>query len=184
MKLDKLMRKTELEAELVGKGDFIQIDTLNRFLKLMPPMEMKKFAYLKLAEIYENKEMFNDAAEIYRGLATNAMTFADKIKYHILETKSFIRGGFFDEADKSMRRAIGESNEIQQRETVKEIREFYKQMAEEMFRKMKASKAATYYEKLLRMKLSDSEKTEVKTKLKEIYLKLGKMKEIKLLEGI
>ena len=50
--LEKGMHKQDIDLVLEGKGDFIKIDYLNRYLKKMPPLEMRKYAYLKLAEIY------------------------------------------------------------------------------------------------------------------------------------
>ena len=36
--LDKNMSKSEIEKELKGKGDFVQIDYLTRFLEKKPPL--------------------------------------------------------------------------------------------------------------------------------------------------
>ena len=36
--LNKGMSKSEIERELKGKGDFIQIDYLNRFIAQKPPL--------------------------------------------------------------------------------------------------------------------------------------------------
>ena len=40
------MSKSEIEAELKSKGDFVQIDYLTRYVSEKPAFDMKKFAYL------------------------------------------------------------------------------------------------------------------------------------------
>ena len=53
--LDENMSKSDLERELDEKGDFIQIDLINKFLDRSSGLkrDTKKFLFLRLAEIYE-----------------------------------------------------------------------------------------------------------------------------------
>lgn len=178
------MRKAEIEDVLDGRGDFVKIDYLTRYLKDMPPHNMKKFAYLKLAEIYEEKKMFMDAAKMYKNLAVNSLTFKDKIDYYILETKSLILAGNFDDADKALRKALNEGNSRDKIEIYKVIKEFYKGEALKLEDSRKINHAAKIYEKLLRMNLEEDEKEEVREKLIELYEKLGKRKEIEFLKRV
>lgn len=178
------MHKNELEEEIVGKGDFVQIDYLNRFLKFMPPTDMRKFALLKLAEIYDKKEMYKDSAQAYNNVSIISFTFADRIKYLVLEAKELAKGAHFDDAERAIRRALTDTNETQKASIFAELKEFYKQQGELLIRTNKTSKAALFYEKLLRMNLNSSEKEEIKATLIKIYEKLGKMNEVRLLRGV
>ena len=45
------MSKSEIEKEIEGKGDFVQIDYLTKLLKEKLPIDIKKFICLRLAEI-------------------------------------------------------------------------------------------------------------------------------------
>lgn len=182
--LTKNMHKNEVEEFLKGKGDFIQIDNLNRYLKLMPPIDMRKFAYLKLAEIYEKKKMFEDLVKSYRNAAMNSTIFREKIEYFVEEAKAHIRKIDFIEADKAIKRAFSEATIEQKKKIVEEIRAFYKKTAKEFEKELKRNQASKVYEKLLKMNVSDEEKQEIKEKLKELYGRLGKVREIKLLESV
>jgi len=182
--LTKNMHKDEVEEFLKGKGDFIQIDNLNHYLKLMPPIDMKKFAYLKLTEIYRRKNMFEDVAKSYRNAAMNSTIFREKIEYFVEETKAHIRKVDFMEADKAIKRAFSEATMEQKKKISEEIKEFYKKVASEFEKELKRNQASRIYEKMLKLNFSDQEKTEIKTKLIKLYEKLGKVREIKMLEGI
>ncbi len=182
--LRKDMLKTEVEKELSGRAEFTKIDMLNRYLKLMPPLEMRKFAHLKLAEIYAERKMFNDAAKAYSDASKNCLTFREKVDYLIKETKAHIDAGNFDEADKSLKKALIESEHRDRRKIYDEVVQHYRKGAEDLEKQKKQGQASKYYEKLLKMKISDEEKEEIKEKLIDIYERLGKMKELRFLKGI
>lgn len=181
--LTKGMSKSEIEKELKGKGDFIQIDYLNRFIAQKPPLHEKKFAFMKLIEIYQSKSMFNDVAKIYSNLSTLALSSQERGEYLIKETKSHIQSGRFDEADAVMRRAMEEVPIIKKTEIYEDIKKFYKQQAEQYERESRRNHAVKMYEKLLSMKISEQEKSEIKGKLLTLYDQLGKFREHSVLSG-
>jgi hypothetical protein len=67
--LNKNMTKAEIERELKNQGDYVQIDNITRFLKQNPPLDIKKFLYANLIEIYNRRKMFGEAAETCGRLA-------------------------------------------------------------------------------------------------------------------
>ena len=178
------MRKTEIEKILEGKGDFVKIDYLTRFLKQMPPLEMRKFAYSKLVEIYDIRKMYSDSAECYRNLAINSVTFKDKAKYFIGEAKAHIRGFHFEEADRALKRDLSESNSGEKKEIYSQIISFYKEYAQNLEKNIKNNNAVKVYEKVYRMHLKEEDKEEIKLKLISLYERLGKTNEIKLIESV
>ncbi|MGY4884036.1 MAG: tetratricopeptide repeat protein [Nanobdellota archaeon] len=180
--LTKGMSRSEIEKELNGKGDFIQIDYLNRFIAQKPPLHEKKFAFMKLIEIYESKKMFNDVAKMYSNLVLLALSSQEKIDYMIKETKSYIQGGRFDEADAVMRRAMDEVPIVKKADIFEDIKRFYKQQAETYERENRRNNAVKVYEKLLSMKITEQEKSEVKAKLLSLYDQLGKFRESSVLD--
>jgi tetratricopeptide (TPR) repeat protein len=175
--LNKGMSKSEIERELKGKGDFIQIDYLNRFIAQKPPLHEKKFAFMKLIEIYETKKMFNDVAKIYSNLAILATSPQERIDSLIKETKAHIQGGRFDEGDMVMRRAMDEVTIVRKADIYEDIKNFYKKQAEIFEKEAKRNHAIKVYEKLLSMKITEQERNEVKGKLLSLYDQLGKFRE-------
>jgi tetratricopeptide (TPR) repeat protein len=175
--LNKTMSRSEIERELNGKGDFVQIDYLNRFIAQKPPLHEKKFAFMKLIEIYQKKGMFNDIAQIYSNLSILATSPQEKIDSLIKETKAYIQGGRFDEADSIMRRVMDGVTIIKKADIYEDIKNFYKKQAEVYEKESKRNHAIKVYEKLLGMKISDAERNESKKKLLDLYEQLGKFRE-------
>ncbi len=179
--LNREMSKQEIEKILNGKGDFIQIDYLTKLLDEKPDIQIKRFIYLKLAKIYENKKMFNDTGKMFENLAVISVAFSEKTKNFILAAESYIKDGFFDKADYAVKKAMAEANEYERGEIYFTIKEFYKQQAEINENNLRRNHAAKIYEKLLQMKISDAERKLIKKKLLDLYEKLGKFKEYTLL---
>lgn len=180
--LNKGMSKSEIERELNGKGDFVQIDYLNRFIAQKPPLHEKKFAFMKLIEIYETKKMFNEIAKIYGNLAVLALSPQERIDSLVKETKAYIQEGRFDEADAIMRRAMDEVTIIKKADIYEDIKIFYRKQADIYEKENKRNHAIKVYEKLLSMRISDSERDEAKKKLLDLYDKLGKFRESSAME--
>jgi tetratricopeptide (TPR) repeat protein len=171
------MSKSEIERELNGKGDFIQIDYLTRFIAQKPALHEKKFAFIKLIEIYQGKGMFNEIAKIYSNLAILSTSPQERIDFLVKETKSYIQGGRFDEADVIMRRAMDDVTIVKKADIYEDIKNFYKKQADVYEKEAKRNHAIKVYEKILGMKVTDAERNEAKKKLLELYEKLGKFKE-------
>jgi len=171
------LSKSDIEEKLVGRGDFVQMDYLSKLLKEKLHRDTKKFVYLKLIEIYEKKGMLNDVAKIYEGIASISIAFSEQIKNHLKATEYYIKAGFFDKADYSMRKALNEANSVEKNEINFTVKDFYKRQAEEYERELKRNHATKIYEKLLEMSITDQERKEIKEKLMELYEKLGRLKE-------
>lgn len=171
--LNKEMTKVEVEKELNGKGDYVQIDNITRFLKENPATDVKRFLYLKLTEVYERRSMFSEEADMYNKLIELSVTPADKVNYHIKATECYIKSGFFDKADLMMNRALGEVKELERRKLMNSIIDFYKKQAQVYEKEKRRSKAMKTYEKLLSMNIVSSEKDEINKKLSGLYKELG-----------
>ena len=148
------MNKTEVEKALNGKGDFVKIDHLTRFLKQDLPIDMKKYIYNKLIEIYDSKSMFSDSAKAYNNLAVISVTYVDQIKYHIKEAESYIKAGFFDKVYEATKKAMSEANSSQKHEINLAVKTAYLRQAEIYEQELKRSNAMRVYEKLLEINLS------------------------------
>src|SRR3972149_6323145 len=105
------MTKSEIERDLQGKGNFVQIDHLNRFLKdHQLSMDTKKFIFLKLASLYENSKLFGEAAKMYDNAASISLTFSEKIKHYTKAAETHVKLGAFDRVEESVRKAMSEAN--------------------------------------------------------------------------
>jgi tetratricopeptide (TPR) repeat protein len=176
------MSKSEIEQELEGKGNFVQIDHLTYFLKENLTLDMKKFICIKLATLYEKVGMLTEAAKMYESAGIISIAFTEKMKHFVKEAELYIKTGSFDRADEAMKKAMGQANSIEKQNIYTSIKEFYKRQAEVYEKELRRNHAAIIYEKLLEMKISDQERKEIKEKLLVLYDKLGKRDEYLLLE--
>ncbi len=171
------MSKQDIEKELKGKGEFVQINYIERFIKKDLPLEIKKFSYLKLAEIYEGKGMFSNAAKSFESAAALSIAFSEKIRNFMKATELYIKSGLFDTADYSMKRAIAEANSREKRDIILSVKNMYRNQAEAYEREKRRNNAVRIYEKLLEMDISEDERREIKKRLLGLYEKLGKLRE-------
>lgn len=172
------MSKSEIENELLGKGDFVQIDYLTKFLEENILLSMKRFAWLKLAGIYERKNIFGEAGKMFDNIALNSVAFSEKINNYVKEAELFIKAGIFEKSDRAMTKAMNQANASEKQNIYFSVKSFYKKQAEEYETERKRNHAVRIYEKLLEMNISDLERQEIKEKLFELYEKLGKFKEL------
>lgn len=172
--LRREMMKSDIEKELNGKGDYVQIDMIRRFLKENIPNEIRKFASLKLAEIYEKRSMFSEAAFLYSKLAELAVDYADRMNYLLKEVENYIKAGFFDGADSAANRITAEVKPMEKTKYSDAVKTFYKTQAQIYEKSKRRGKAAEIYEKMLAVKgLLELEKTEINNKLFGLYKELG-----------
>lgn len=167
------MTKVEIERELNGQGDYVQIDNITRFLKENPAIDIKRFVYLKLVGIYEKRNMFADAADVYNHLIEISLIEKDKVNYLTKATECYIKAGFFEKADITMKRAISQAGVLERGKISIVIKEFYKNQAETYEREKRRNKAVQTYEKMITMNYSDFEKKEINQKLLKLYNELG-----------
>ena len=172
--LNKEMMKSDIERGLLGKGDYVQIDMIRRFLKENIPNDMRRFASMKLAGIYESRSMFSEAAGLYTKLAELALDYAERMNCYLKQTEDYIKAGFFEGADMAINKLMGEVRPMERAKFSDAVKGFYKAQAQIYERDRRRSKAAEVYEKMLAMKgFPDSEKGEINRKLAQLYNDLG-----------
>lgn len=175
--LHKGMSRPQVEEVLRGKGDFVQIDYLTKFLREETGLEMKKYTCLKLAEIYERRNMLDNAAKMLENAARVSTLPSEKIRLHLREAEFYIKTGNFDSTSKAVEKAKAIANASEKAEIDFHIKRFYLHEAEIYEMEMKRNHAIKVYEKLLKTKLSGHEEKEIKQKLILLYEKLGKFRE-------
>jgi len=172
------MTKVELEKELYGKGDFVLIDNITRFLKQQSlPVDTKKFLYKKLIEIYKRRNMFSEVAILYCKLAEFATTFSEKMENYIWEAENYIKAGNFESADIAIKKAITEASPSEKNAILFNLKKFYQNQANTYEIERRRSSALKTYEKMYRMSIFKSEKKDIEKKLLQLYKDFGMIRE-------
>ncbi len=182
--LHKGMKKHEIDEALEEKGDYVQIDHLTKLSREELPLDIKKFVYVKLADIYERKGIFANAAKIYDNMAIVAIAFSEKIKYYVRSAELYIKAGIFDKVDEAMKKAMNEANSFEKQDIYFTIKNLYQKQAEIYDNQFKRNNAAKIYEKLLEMNITELERKEITKKLIGLYDRLGKFNESRRLSSL
>jgi tetratricopeptide (TPR) repeat protein len=173
----KTITRREVEDKLKTIGDYVKMDFLSQCLKMQIDFDTKKFCLLKLAEIYEARRMFSEAARMMRNAAEINTTYDGKMSDFMKSCTLFIKGGNFDEADVSFTKALGSATDLQKGRLKAARKEAYKAQAREFLARDRRSHAIEAYERLVNFELAPEEKREAQTTLLGLYEKLGKVKD-------
>ena len=147
-------------------------------------LEIKRYLYQVLSELYEERKMFDRSAKAMSNKASMEITFRNKIESYLRAGELYSKALKADDADEMFSRASREANDLEKQKIKLTKKNIYFATARDLEKKMKRSAASKFYEKLITMNLEEIEKKEVKEKLVSIYKNLGMFREIKLLEGI
>jgi len=185
VEFDRAITKSEIEEAIRGKGDFVKIDYLKRYLEVVDSLEVKKFVLLNLAGICEANGMFGEAAKNMAVAADICLTYREKIEFFMKEAELLVKFGNFDLAEKAFERAYALGNSQEKINVKNKYHEFYRIQGELEEQQGKNRKALEVYERLLPMIENETLKLHVKEKMLELYQKLGRMKEYEeLREGV
>jgi tetratricopeptide (TPR) repeat protein len=169
--------RQEIEAKANKMSDFLQMEYFEGCLKKNLGIDVNKFCFTRLSELYASKNMFSEAAKYMSAAAGLTVTLKEKIQIYLKEIDLLIKSGAYDKAEFSLRKAMEEvAIEREQREIVNTVVGYYKKQAELFEKSGRSSHAMKIYEKLLTM-VGETEKLELKKKLLYLYERLGKVKE-------
>lgn len=172
------VNKRDVEAKLAGVGDYVKMDYLQQCLNKQMDFDTKRFVMTKLSSIYESKLMFLEAAKLLKCVADINTTFEGKYLDFAKSMELYIKGGNFDEADLSFKKAMVCANDKQKVALKSKMKEIYKTRAKELMDRDKRKNAMEVYEKLISVSFLDSvERKEIQNSLLQLYQRLGKIKE-------
>jgi len=146
--------------------------------------EIKRFLWGELAKLYEERKMFERAARAMANKAGVEVMFKDKIDSYITAAEFYSKIGKVDDADDMFLRASRDGNDEQKMAIRLARKNVYSVSASELERKGKKASAVKFYEKLIKMRLEDVEKDEIKEKLIKTYTALGMFREAKLISSV
>lgn len=167
----------EIQKKLDGMGDYVKMSYLQRALKSGLDFETKKFVFLKLAEIYDKKKMFLEAAKCMKSAADINTTFVGKIKDFMSAVELYIKAGDYLEADRLFGQTLALGNSREKSEMKSMLKNFYLDQAKLYINYDKRNQAKKAFEKVLTLDLEIGERNEVQKSLLELYEKLGNIRE-------
>ncbi len=172
----------QIKDKLSGmRTNLNKADYLESAFKKDFSIEIKRFILETLAIMYEQDRMYAKAAKAMSAKARFEVVFKDKIEAYIKAADLYCKVGSIEDAEEMFNRAAREANEAQRKEIIKRRKEMYFRSAESLERAGKRSHSMKFYEKLIKIKLEDSEKTTVKEKLAKTYKLLGRFKDAEMI---
>lgn len=176
----------EIRAKISGMNTALnKISYLESAIKISGfSYDIKRYIWGELAKLYEERKMFERAARAMANKAGVEITTRDKVDSYITAAELFAHLGKVDEADDMFIRAARDAADDQKMRVKLARKNIYLTLAKDLDSKGKRASAVKFYEKLVKMRLDDVEKAEIKVKLNATYNSLGMFREAKLLEGI
>jgi tetratricopeptide (TPR) repeat protein len=167
----------EIERKISGMGDFVVMSYLQRALQSKLDFDTKKFVFLRLAGIYENKKMFLDAAKLVKNAGEINVTYREKIRDYLKSVELNIKGGNFNEADRIFTQAMALGSVREKGEMKFQLKNFYLTQAKLLLGQEKRNHAKKIYEKVLSLELDIGERNDVHKTLLDLYKRLGDIRE-------
>jgi len=187
--LVKEKEKYEIEAKASGMSDFLKMDYLEACLKENFSFDIKKFCNVELAKLYEQRNMFSEAARKMEAIGEISITFREKKQAYMKAVELYVKAGLYNKAEFDLKKAKENANSQEKKEMKKAILKLVKEQAEVYEKENRRGKALPAYEWLYKMIKADEDSNqdikeeEIKAKLLELYSKLGKISEYNILKG-
>jgi len=174
---EKTIPEIEAKLKIVG-GDMIKIEYLENCTKQPLPNDVKRFCFLKLAELYASKLMFKPAAKNMDFAGECATTYKDKVTYFMKEIEYLMKDEDYLFIDKAFRKALACTTTSEKKFLEAQLKKAFINRAEEYEKKGKRNAAIKVYEKFCEMHYTtQDERKEIMIKLADLYSKTGKVRE-------
>jgi tetratricopeptide (TPR) repeat protein len=164
--------------------DFNKLDYLESAVKTGSySFEIKRFLYGELASIYEERKLYEKAVKAMANKAASGVMKKEKIEDFMAAAELYAKLGRIEEAENMFLGASREATIPEKAGVTLARKNIYLVTAKNLEAKGKKASAVAFYEKLLKMKLDESEKEEIKRTLLDRYKALGRFREARMLEG-
>ncbi|MFH1501047.1 MAG: hypothetical protein ABIE22_03835 [archaeon] len=170
-----MVTREEIEARLKTMSDFLKMEYLEHSLK-DSDFGVKRFCHQKLAELYEARKMYAEAAKNMSSVAEVSISFRDKRDAYMKEVELWVKSGNMEMFDSAMTKVLSNAHGPEKDDIRSAVKNLLRRQAQVYEKSMKRAAALKLYEKLYQM-AEPYEKDEIKIKLKELYNRLGKIKE-------
>jgi len=174
---EKTIPEIEAKMKLVG-GDMVKIEYLENCTKQPLANDVKRFCYLKLAELYASKLMFKTAAKNMDLAGECATTYKDKVSYFMKEIEYLMKDEDYLFIEKAFKKALNCTTTSEKKALEAQLKKAFINRAEEYEKRGKRNAAIKVYEKFCEMHYTtQDEKKEVMARLADLYSKTGKVRE-------
>lgn len=181
--MEKELRESsigELDKKLaIVGGDMVKIEFLEEALRKNLPLEVKKYAHLKLADLYIKRLMVGVAAKNMESAAEASLNFKEKEELYLKQVQLLIKNLSFDEADKAFKKAQALADKTEKQGLDAAYKKMFMDRALELEKVQNMKKASEVYERLVFLEPNNQD---IKRKLVVLYNRLGKIKEAIALE--
>lgn len=145
--------------------------------------EIKKFILKNLADLYDDRKMYDRAARAMLNKAGVEASVREKMDSYMRAAEFYAKSGRVEDADEMFIRAMKDAS-MEQKQQIKLARKnIYMEFAKDLEAKGRKASSVKFYEKLIKIKLDESERIEIVKKLISIYKALGMFREARMLEG-
>lgn len=168
--------RDEIEAKINNMSDFVKMEYLESCLKKLPDVNVSKYCYKKLSELYEKKIMYSEAAKYIAKFGEVCVGVKEKISAIIKEAELLIKAGQYDAAVYLYKKAMSFADTTGKFEIKRNMIAFYKQEAGILEKSNRGTAALKIYEKIIHY-VPDIEKPEIKKKMLVLYQNLGRISE-------
>lgn len=143
--------------------------------------EVKRFLWKELSRLYGERKMFERAARALENLAGLEPMWKDRMDSYVEAARMFCYVGKIEDAENMFIRAARDAGRADKEKVKLARKNVYLSSANELEKKGKRASAAKFYEKLIKMKLDETERLEIVEKLKVSYKALGMFREARML---
>ena len=175
----------EIEKKLLEMNtDLNKIGYLESAVRAGFSFEIKRFLWKLLADLYEERKMFEKAARAMVNKAGMEVSFRDKVESYLSAAELFAKVGKIDDAEDMFVRALRDAGFGEKVKIKLARKNIYLVLAEGLESEGKRKGAVKFYEKLIKMNLEDIEREGIRKKLLGMYMALGMFREAKLLGDV
>ncbi len=168
--------KGEVANKANTMSDFLKMEYLELCTQRVNNLEILKYCYSELINLYESRVMYSDALKYLSKLRSLTTIPREAFPLYKKEIELFLKAGYYDKVLGSYNEAVKLTNEINSLELRREVIRLYRLEADKLESTHKYAVLVKLYEKLL-IWLNDFEKNEIMKKLSIAYQKTGKIRE-------
>jgi tetratricopeptide (TPR) repeat protein len=143
--------------------------------------ETKRFIWGELAKLYEERKMYERSGRALGTLASMEPMFKERMDSYVMAARMFCKVGKIEMADDMFVKAARDASSTDKEKIKLARKNVYFTMAEGLEKAGKKASAVKFYEKLVKMKLDEDEKSQIVDKLRVSYKALGMFREARML---
>lgn len=168
--------KEEIEERANRMQDFLKMEYLEECSKKSTSIEVLRYCFFELSELYEKHFMYSDAVKYIIKFRQLNIGTKERTMAYLREVELLIKGGSYDKADFLLKELVKFVTGVEREEIMRKVIGVYKQEAEEFERTRKYSSLLNVYRKLVHL-VNENEKMIIQKRTVSLLIRLGKIRE-------